>query len=142
LQQGYFLDGDENGRLSGGYVPANGEPWCYAARPSRAELFPADGKMARIRILGVGKAKNVVITGITQNEPTGPLPDAYGVGGSWAQLRRERDASGEGRVYHIAFTATYKGSTCSHELVVTVPPARGVAAVDSGEAYDATRPSP
>jgi hypothetical protein len=141
LQQGYFLDGDEDGRLNGAYLPENGESLCYNARASRSELFPANGKLVKVRILGVGKPRNVVITGITQNELVGPTPDGYGVGSSSAKLRRERDETGEGRVYHIAFTATYKGNTCSHEVVVTVPLDRGTPAIDSGAQVDSTQPT-
>jgi hypothetical protein len=61
------------------------------------------------------------------------------VGGAYAQLRRERDDDGLGRVYHIAFTAVYKGKSCAHEVVVTVPLDRKTAVVDTGMRFDSTR---
>ena len=138
LRQGYFLDGNEDGRLSGGYVPENGASLCYNARPSRSDLFPATGSLMKVHILGIGSPRNVRITAITQDEAVGPLPDGYGVGSSSATLRRERDDSGAGRVYHIAFTATYQGQSCSHEVVVTVPLDRRTPAEDTGSVFDST----
>ena len=138
LRQGYFLDGNEDGRLAGGYVPENGASLCYSARPSRADLFPATGSLMKVHIFGIGSPRNVVIDAITQDEAVGPTPDGYGVGTSSATLRRERDDSGAGRVYHIAFTATDQGQTCSHEVVVTVPLDRRTPAEDTGSVYDST----
>ena len=138
LVQGYFLDGTEDGRLAGGYVPDNGASWCYKARPSVNTLLPADGKLAKVTLHGLGSPRYVAITGITQNELVGPEPDGYGLGTAVATLRREREATGEGRVYHIAFTATYRGSSCSHEVVVTVPVDRHRSAVDSGAQFNST----
>jgi hypothetical protein len=142
LEQGYFLDGDEDGRLRGAFVGARDETWCYAARASAVELYPANGRMARVRIVGAGRPRSVIITGITQNEPPGPAPDGSGVGSSYAQLRRERDDSGEGRVYHVAFTAVYKGKKCAHEVVVSVPVDRRSAVIDTGAGYDSTVATP
>lgn len=137
LTQGYFLEGDESGRLAGAYVPDNGSSLCYNARPSLSRLLPANGKFAKVAILGSGRPQNVVITAITQNEPVGVEPDGAGLGTPWAMLRRERDADGEGRVYHVAFTASYQGRSCSHEVVVTVPVDQHPPLMDSGATYDA-----
>ncbi len=57
--QGYFLDGDEEGRLAGGYTPQEGAAYCYQARPSRSVLEPADGKMIDVKLLGLGKPSSV-----------------------------------------------------------------------------------
>jgi hypothetical protein len=136
--QGYFIDGDELGRLAGGYVPENGAPSCYVARPSLSTLLP-NGKMARVKILGLGSPQNVTITGITQDELVDPLPDAR-FNGATAWLRRERDAQGDGRVYTIAFDAAYKkGPVCSYEVRVAVPLNRKIEAVDSGAGFDSTQ---
>jgi len=48
-------------------------------------------------------------------------PDAAGVGTSTATVRSERSGQGDGRVYHIAFTATDgRGGACTGEVLVCV----------------------
>lgn len=136
LLQGYFVDGDDAGRLAGAITSDTEESWCYGARPASATLLPANGKFSAVRIVGIGSPKKITITGITQDELVGPQPDAYGVGGSMARLRRELNAGGDGRVYHIAFTAQYRNRTCSHEVAVTVPPDRRTTATDSGAQHN------
>ena len=144
LVQGFFLDGDEQGRLEGGSVDKQkGASFCTNARPSRANLFPADGKMANINIVGLGRVKDLTITGITQDEEViGPLPDAI-INGRSVLLRKARDKDGEGRVYHVTFTATYHDNqTCSYDVVVGVPPDGKETAVDNVNQFDATIASP
>lgn len=61
------------------------------------------------------------------------------ISGSSAYVRAERDDSGTGRVYHIAFTAVYRGQeVCKHEVVVGVPLDRKQPAQDSGGTFDST----
>ena len=142
LEVGYFLDGNEAGRLAGGYVPDNGDPWCYSAYPSSGVLSKVNGKFDKVSIEGLGKHKRVIITAITSDEETGDFPDASGIGRSSARLRAENEADGDGRVYHIYFDAKYEDQTCSHEVVVSVPTEAGVPAADSGPDIDATKKSP
>jgi hypothetical protein len=70
-------------------------------------------------------------------------PDGFGVGASTAEVRAERAGNGNGRSYHISFTADDgRGGACSGEVLVTVPKSRGNngAAVDDGALYDSTVP--
>jgi hypothetical protein len=78
--------------------------------------------------------------GIWQDEAVGIEADAA-IDGQEAWLRAERDEGGNGRVYHIAFSATYPGGgTCEHEVLVTVPPAKGATSIDDGPLADSTKP--
>lgn len=83
------------------------------------------------------------MTGITQDEPLhcegsgGLCPDAEGVGTDAASVRAERDPTGDGRVYHLAFRATDgRGGTCFGTAVVCVPAAPGAGCVDGGPLVD------
>ena len=141
LYQGDFIDSDEAGRLVGGYVPDNGAAYCRNARPSRDTLLPADGKMAKINIVGLGSVKNVTITKIWQDEGLDPVENATFEGGT-AWLRKAQNEGGIGRTYTIHFEAVYgDGQTCDHEVIVSVPEDRKTPAVFSGQQFDATRVS-
>jgi hypothetical protein len=66
-----------------------------------------------------------------------------GVGASTAEVRPERAGSGNGRVYHITFTADDgHGGTCSSEVLVGVPKSQGKKGgpVDDGPLFDSTQP--
>jgi hypothetical protein len=68
-------------------------------------------------------------------------PDGQGIGTSQAEVRAERNQSGDGRVYHIYFTAVDpSGGTCSGEVLVDVPPDQGgvIDPIDGGPLYDST----
>jgi hypothetical protein len=65
------------------------------------------------------------------------------VGTPTAEVRAERDGGGNGRVYHISFTADDgHGGTCSGEVLVGVPHDQGVEGdpADDGALYDSTIP--
>jgi hypothetical protein len=67
-------------------------------------------------------------------------PDATGVGTSTAQVRAERSGNGDGRVYHIDFTAIDKnGNSCSGEVTVCVAHDQGGGCVDQGPVFDSTK---
>jgi hypothetical protein len=103
-----------------------------------------------INILGVtdadGDPVTITITSIYQDEPvgTGPAsPDGFGVGSSTAVVRAERDGTGDGRVYHIYFTASDgNGGTCKGEVRVGVSDnqGQGLDPIDGGPLYDSTVP--
>ena len=132
----------------------NRPPDCGAARPSIAELWPPNHKFVAIGILGVtdaeGDTLTITVTGIRQDEPVNDkgdgntAPDGKGVGTATAEVRAERSGSpkvpGNGRVYHIAFTATDgHGGSCTGTVKVSVPhDQRGAPAVDGGPLYDST----
>lgn len=125
-------------------------PNCITALPTRSTLWPPNHVMNNIMIIGItdpdGDPVTVKITGIHQDEPTktnpgDPSPDGGGIGTDTAQIRAERTMPGDGRVYHIAFTADDgKGKTCNGEVVVSVPPDQAHRAIDSAPpSYDSTR---
>ena len=138
-------------------VPPGGQnhpPVCLAAGPSAGELWPPNHQWVPITIKGVtdadGDPITIRITSIFQDEPINGLgdgdtaPDGAGIGTSTAQVRAERAGPpavpGNGRVYHIGFTATDdKGGSCTGDVAVGVPhdqsPQRRTA-VDDGPLYN------
>ncbi|HEX7838516.1 MAG TPA: hypothetical protein VF469_13670 [Kofleriaceae bacterium] len=133
----------------------NRPPDCSGAGPSVAELWPPNHKFSDISITGVtdpdGDPVTITVTGIRQDEPVNALgdgntcPDGSGVGGSMASVRVERtgdpNVPGDGRVYHIAFTASDgRGGTCTGEVTTCVPHDQrpGHACVDEGALFDST----
>jgi len=129
----------------------NAPPVCTNAVPSQTTLWPANHKMTAIDILGVtdpdGDAFTLSIDSIYQDEAVNSsgsgntAPDGEGIGTATAWVRMERDGGGNGRFYHIAFTATdTSGSSCSSTVLVNVPMNRGEngAAVNDGPLFDST----
>lgn len=159
------LDPDGNGEVSedvnGDGVPdeCNLPPDCSGASPSLATLWPPNHKFVPITILGItdpdGDPIAVTIDSIFQDEPVlangegagATSPDGDGVGTGSAQVRAERNGNpgtpGNGRVYHIGFTADDgNGGTCGGVVRVCVPHDQRPAAtcVDEGPLYDSTAP--
>jgi hypothetical protein len=98
-------------------------------------------------VLGVNAPEGdpiaITIDGILQDEPVDApgsgktSPDGRGVGTATAEVRAERIGSGNGRVYHIRFTADDgDGGTCSGEVLVSVPKSKKRTPVDNGPLYD------
>jgi hypothetical protein len=129
----------------------NQPPDCTSAVPSIPELWPPNHKMVPINILGVTDPNQdpvtITINSILQDEPVrgggsgNTCPDASGVGTNTAQVRAERAGTGNGRVYHISFTADDgRGGTCTGEVTVCVPhdQGRGSECVDGGPRFDST----
>jgi hypothetical protein len=84
------------------------------------------------------------VTNVRQDEPTngkgdGNTPvDAAGVGTAAALVRAERTGTGNGRVYHIFYTATDSaGASCNGTVTVGVPhdQGKGSAPVDGGPLF-------
>jgi hypothetical protein len=129
---------------------ANHPPECSSSLPSRSQLWPPNHTMNRITIQGItdpdGDPITVTITNIHQDEPTkiipgDPSPDGANVGTNTAQVRAERNGNGDGRVYHIGFTADDgKGKGCSGEVIISVPHDLAHRAIDSEARYDSTQP--
>lgn len=132
----------------------NAPPVCTGAAPSTASLWPANHKLVAVQIEGVtdpdGDSVTIEVTSIYQDEPVNAIgngdgntsPDAAGVETSTAEVRAERAGRGNGRVYHIGFTAMdADGLSCSGEVQVSVPrdQRRGGAAVDDGALYESTQ---
>jgi hypothetical protein len=152
---GAASDGKDMGRLFDecGCAPPNEPPDCSGAYPSVETIWSPNHKFVAVDVLGVtdpdGDPVTITIDSIYQDEPvdsTGDgsfVPDGQGVGDAMAYVRAERDGSGNGRVYHIGFTADDgKGGTCSDTVMVGVPKSQGKkgAPVDDGKLYDSTVP--
>jgi hypothetical protein len=127
------------------------EPDCAVALPSTEILWPPNHKFAEIEVLGVvdscGLPLAITIDSILQDEPTNGLgdgdtsPDGRGIGTATAEVRAERSGTGNGRVYHIGFTADDgSGASCTGEVVVGVPHDKKDTPIDDGPTYDSTLP--
>ncbi len=133
----------------------NQAPDCSNVAPSIAELWAPNHKFESINVLGVtdgdGDTVSINIDSISQDEPVDTngdgkfTPDGKGVGTDTAEVRAERSGTkkvpGDGRVYHIGFTADDgHGGTCSGEVQVGVPHDKGKKStlVDGGAIYDST----
>ncbi len=151
---GNGIDDDGDGLVDEG---CNTAPDCSAAAANPSALWPPNHKMVPVSITGLtdadGDALAVTITSIRQAEPTNTSGDGStevdgsGVGTSTAQVRAERSGTpkvpGNGRVYHIAFTADDgNGGSCSGVVRVGVPHDQGGRSVpvDDGPLYDSTTP--
>jgi hypothetical protein len=128
-------------------------PDCSSAGPTVGQIWPPNHKLVSVGVQGVtdpqGQPLSIVIDGIRQDEPTNACgdgntcPDASGVGTSTARVRAERtgtpQAPGDGRVYHLSFTATDPdGHSCSGTVSACVPHDQGAhsTCVDQGPLYD------
>ncbi len=112
--------------------------------------FPRLGNRHRypVTIQGVtapsGGSVDLTITSLSQDEPvTNPTgktcPDGIGVGTAVAKVRNERLLAGDGRVYHIGFTATDEaGDSCTGEVQVCAPRNEGEECGDQGALFDST----
>jgi hypothetical protein len=134
------------------YISAeNRPPVCSEAFASQETLWPPNHKFVAIEVLGVvdpdGDQVSITIDWIHQDEPVNDVgdgntsPDGRGVGAHTAEVRAERAGPGNGRVYHIGFTA-YDGCDgfCSDEIEVGVPHDKKDVPVDDGATYDSTAP--
>jgi hypothetical protein len=121
-------------------------PNCSAVKLDTTTLWPPNHKLVTISASGatdpdVGDSATLVIDGITQDEPVTGLgsgdtsPDGFLTSplSDQAQVRAERDGTGDGRVYRVHFTATdTHGMTCTGTATVSVPHDQsGAPAVDS-----------
>jgi hypothetical protein len=118
--------GDDVYVASGGSLARfseNRPPDCSGATASPSVIWPANGKMVRISILGVtdsdGDPIAVKVTGIVQDE----IGSAFsGIGSPAAQVKAERDGTGDGRVYRVQFEAVDpSGASCTGQVAVCVP---------------------
>jgi len=129
----------------------NGPPVCTAAIPSVDTLWSPNHEFVPINVLGVtdpdGDAIEIVIDSIFQDEAVNAPgsgntgPDGQGLGTATAEVRSERAGNGNGRFYHITFTAADgQGHFCSSTVAVSVPKNQGNNgnAVDDGPLFDST----
>jgi hypothetical protein len=120
-------------------------PDCAHATASPSLLWPPNHEFVSIQISGVVNpapgAVTITVTGIFQDEPTAGNVDATGVGTGNPAVRSERDGKGDGRVYHINFTATGASGSCTGSVTVGVPHDQGHGSlVDEGPLYNSTLP--
>jgi hypothetical protein len=123
-------------------------------------LWPPNHKMTPVMVSNVtdpdGNPIAVSIDSVFQDEPTNGLGDGDTaidaiIKGSSVDIRAERsgwkggqskDDHGDGRVYHIGFTASDgRGGTCTGTVSVCVPHDQrpGATCVDEGPLYDSTK---
>ena len=134
-------------------ILANQDPDCEDAEPSVAMIWPPNHRFWDIEVLGVtdpdGDPVTITIDSIWQDELVDErgdgtfAPDGDGVGTSTAQVRAERSGRGDGRFYHITFTADDgKGGTCGgpdHVIkVIVAHDRRRRPPVDGGPLFDST----
>jgi hypothetical protein len=126
----------------------NDPPTAPNATASLGTLWPPDHRMVAISILGVvdpNNNANLTITGVTQDEATNGLGDGdtaidaiINTDGT-VLVRSERSGKGNGRVYHIHFTASDIEGSVSGVVKVSVPhDKKGDVAIDGGEIFDST----
>jgi hypothetical protein len=126
---------------------ANDPPLASAAQPSVECLWPPNHKLVSVGIIGVSDPEDnatITIDSVTQDEVANGLGDgdtavdAIINADGTVFLRAERSGKGNGRVYHIHFTASdYEGSA-SGVVSVCVPHSKKKAAVDGGELFNST----
>lgn len=134
-------------------VAPNADPDCSAAVASETSLWPPNHQMVAIDVAGVtdsdGDPIAITVDSIFQDEPVDGIgdgstaPDGAGVGSAIAEVRAERSGSkkngGNGRVYHIAYTADDgQGGACSGEVTVGAPHSKKSTAIDEGDIHDST----
>jgi hypothetical protein len=145
---------------------AQDTPICANAYADHPILEKANHKYRKIKIKGVTyEEKNdtnskdktkIIITGITQDEPTSELPgrdipvdakirikseteDWGEKRRDFAYVRRERSPNGDGRVYMINFQAenAITGAICNGSVSVCMPRGKKEkSCIDSGQAYN------
>jgi cysteine-rich repeat protein len=124
-------------------------PSCTGAFVSPDALWPPNHGLVPLAIYGVVDPEDdpiaLTVTAIAQDEPvggSGSCPDATGVGTDVPAVRAERDGSGDGRVYHVAFRASDPyGGFCDGMVAVCVRHdngKKGSVCVDEGPLYDST----
>ena len=130
----------------------NVAPVCSAI-PSVSEIWPPNHRMVPVGLTVTdadGDTVSINVTGIFQDEPTNTAgdgntsSDAAGVGTASPQVRAERSGTpkvpGNGRVYHIFYSATDQvGASCSAVAKVGVPHDQGNRStlVDDGVRFNA-----
>jgi len=130
----------------------NSSPVCTAAQAFPSALWAPNHQFVPIAIMGVtdpeGDSVTLTVTGVTQDEPVKGAgsghtsPDAVIQAGA-TSVRAERAGTGNGRVYHLSFTADDgKGGSCTGTVTVDVPHSlhKGTTVIDDGQIYDSTLP--
>jgi len=111
-------------------------------------LWPPDHRLVPVHILGVVDPQSnatITLNSVTQDEPTNGLGDgdtpvdAF-INGDTVQLRAERSGKGDGRVYHVCFTAADPEGYVQSCVDVIVPHDKKTdPAKNSGQNYNSTK---
>lgn len=126
---------------------ANDPPDASTASPTVDCLWPPNHRLVSVGIMGVTDPDSnatITINSVTQDEPTngtgdGDTPiDAIINADGTVLLRAERAGGGDGRVYHIHFTASDPEGSASGVVTVCVPKKKKVPAIDGGQLHDST----
>jgi hypothetical protein len=141
---------------------SNRAPVCVNAAPSISLITPPDRRFVSVTVQGVSDPDNdplaIIINSIRQDEPVDHIgngnhsPDGK-IDGATAQVRAESiigsltvgslHVIGDGRVYHIGYTARDPlGSSCSGTVKVSVPHVRTATPIDGGALFDSTTATP
>lgn len=109
-------------------LATNALPDCSAATANPSLLWPPDRRLRTVAVRGVtdpdGEPVTLAVTRITQDELLSKLgqPDATGIGTARPMVRADRMDTGDGRVYHLTFTARDpSGAACTGRVTVCVP---------------------
>jgi hypothetical protein len=123
-------------------------PDCSAAYANPIAVWPPNGDLYPIDIRGIsdpdGDPITIRFTAIRQDEPvSGNEPDGFITSNqSIAQVRAKRAGNGDGRVYHLYFTASDSlGFTCARSVrvpIVTHDQSGSIDDIDQGPIYDST----
>jgi len=123
-------------------------PVCDNASANLLTLWPPNHKMVELGVTGVVDAEDpttiLIITSITQDEPTNGLGDGDmspdgAIDGETARVRAERSGLGDGRVYYLGFEACDSlGQCCTGEVSTGVPHNKKSTPMDSGVSFDST----
>lgn len=127
---------------------ANDPPFVSAAQPTIACLWSPNHSLVAVGINGVSDPDDnatITIDSVTQDEPTNGLGDgdtavdAVINADGTALLRAERSGKGNGRVYHIHFTASDREGSASGVVNVCVQHNKKSVVIDGGELFDSTQ---
>src|SRR6266700_4292631 len=129
----------------------NTPPTLVNPRADVPVLWPPDHRLVPVHILGVVDPDQppynatITINSITQDEPTNGLGDGDTpidaiINGDTVLLRAERSGKGDGRVYHVCFTAADPEGSVQGCVDVIVPHDKKTdPAKDSGGKYNSTK---
>jgi len=148
---GGSVDADSNGLPDECRAP-NAPPDCSQASVQPALLHRADHRFHEVAVSGVtdpdGDEIRLSVDAVFQDEPVDSFacgagkPDAIGIGTDHVEVRAESLERGDGRVYHVDFSADDgRGGSCSGTAVVCVPRfgwRRRDGCVDQGPLYDSS----
>ena len=129
----------------------NTPPTLVNPRADVPVLWPPDHRLVPVHILGVVDPDQppynatITINSVTQDEPTNGLGDGDTpvdaiINGDTVLLRAERSGKGDGRVYHVCFTAADPEGSVSGCVDVMVPHDKKTdPAKDNGGKYNSTK---